>query len=920
MKIRLTRRIFALVMAFVMVVGLLPAMASAAQAADDSSRDIPLSDLVVSCGDYEPDGGATEGPASLAVDSNTSTMWHTDWYGTSNENHWFQFELTEEYAVDGLRYLPRQTGNENGTITQYEVQVSDDGVTFRTVASGTWAQSRDWKIAEFDAEVVKYVRLQSKAAYCENPSVVCASAAEIRLTGDPAVVGEVDKTALNALIAECELIEQGNYTNKTWVAFQNALESARAVSANAYASQTKVDEALAALLAARDGLKEKTGDGIQKIFHLDSGRKFYSKDWTIALLNELSAAGYTHLQLAFGNNGFRFLLDDMNIEANGTTYASDDVKAGIKLGNANYYDEGEKHALTESEMDEIIAHAKSVGIDIVAHVNMPGHMNALLDAMEHVDISSPRFYGYSTSASSVDLNNEAALNFMYALTEKYAAYFADAGCKYFHIGADEYANDAYNGNMGFPNMGATLYQKFADFVNTNAQIVKDHGMTPRAWNDGISYGTYTAQFDSDIEINYWSSGWWGYDLAKASKLDTNGHGLINTNGDYYYILGKNDCFTTGSSTVHDPNLYTECAGFDITRFMDGSIIEEPVGGMFCVWADYPGAETEQQVAANIRLVLRAMALRMDDLPLDGMDTSVVPGGFNEDGSINVTEPPHEHTPGEAVIENNVDPTCTTEGSYDSVVYCTECGEEISRETVIVPVIAHTEEVIPAVAPTCTETGLTEGKKCSVCGEILVAQKVVPALGHDWQDGECSRCEATLENPFVDVPNDSYYVDAVLWAVKEGVTAGTSDTTFSPLKVVTRAEAVTFLWSAAGKPEPATGINPFVDVAETDFYYKAVLWAYEKGITSGVDAEHFAPAMECSRAHAVTFLYRAVGQPAIENRVNPFEDVAYEAYYLNAVLWAVENGVTAGVSATEFGPGVLCNRAQIVTFLYKTYNK
>ncbi|MBQ4549494.1 MAG: S-layer homology domain-containing protein [Oscillospiraceae bacterium] len=961
MKIRLTRRIFALVMAFVMVVGLLPAMASAAQAADDSSRDIPLSEVVVSCGDYEPDGGATEGPASLAVDNNTGTMWHTDWYGTSNENHWFQFELTEEYAVDGLRYLPRQTGNENGTITQYEVQVSDDGVTFRTVASGSWAQSRDWKIAEFGAEVVKYVRLQSKAAYCENTSVVCASAAEIRLTGDPAVVGEVDKTALDALIAECELIEQGNYTNKTWVAFQNALESARAVSANDYASQTKVDEALAALLAAREGLKEKTGDGIQKIFHLDSGRKFYSKDWTIALLNELSAAGYTHLQLAFGNNGFRFLLDDMTIDCDGTIYDSDDVKAGIKLGNANYYDEGEKHALTESEMDEIIAHANSIGIQIIPHLNMPGHMSALLDAMDYVGVAYPHFTGYVVSDSSVNLNNQAALDFMMVLVDKYAAYFAEKGCKYFHIGADEYANDAYNGNMGFPNMGSTLYQKFADFVNTNAQIVKDYGMTPRAWNDGISYGSYTAQFDSDIEINYWSSGWWGYDLAKASKLDTNGHGLINTNGDYYYILGKNDCFTTGSSTVHDPNLYTECAGFDITRFMDGSIIEEPVGGMFCVWADYPGAETEQQVAANIRLVLRAMALRMDDLPLDGMNTAVVPGGFNEDGSINVAEPPHEHTPGEAVRENNVDPTCTTEGSYDSVIRCAECGEVISRETVIVPVIAHTEEVIPAVAPTCsetgltegkkcsvcgeileaqevveklahteeiipgkdatcTETGLTEGKKCSVCGEILVAQKVVPVLGHDWQDGECSRCEATLENPFVDVPNDSYYVDAVLWAVKEGVTAGTSNTTFSPLKVVTRAEAVTFLWSAAGKPEPVTGINPFVDVAETDFYYKAVLWAYEKGITSGVDAEHFAPAMECSRAHAVTFLYRAVGQPAIENRVNHFEDVAYEAYYLNAVLWAVENGVTAGVSATEFGPGVLCNRAQIVTFLYKTYNK
>ena len=864
MKNHLTRRVLALVLAFVMVACLLPSVASAAQAADDSSRDVPLSVLVVSCGDYEPDGGTTEGPAELAVDSNTNTMWHTDWYGTSNENHWFQFELTEEYAVDGLRYQPRQTGNENGTITQYEVQVSDDGVTFRTVASGTWAQSRDWKIAEFDAQVVKYVRLQSKAAYCENTAVVCASAAEIRLTGDPAVVGDVDKTALDALITECELIEQGNYSNKTWVAFQNALETARNVSANDYASQTKVDEALAALQAARDGLKENTGDGVQKIFHLDCGRKFFSKDWIIALLNELDAAGYTHLQLAFGNNGFRFLLEDMTIEANGTTYASDDIKAGIQIGNANYYDEGEKHALTESEMDEIIAHAKSVGIDIVAHVNMPGHMNALLDAMEHVGISSPRFYGYSTSASSVDLNNEAALNFMYALTEKYAAYFADAGCKYFHIGADEYANDAYGGNMGFPSMGATLYQKFADFVNTNAQIVKDYGMTPRAWNDGISYGSYTAQFDSNIEIHYWSSGWWGYDLAAASTLDTNGHGLINTNGDYYYILGKDDRFTPGSAVGHDPSLYTECAGFDITQFMDGSVIEEPVGGMFCVWADYPGAETEQEVAENIRLVLRAMALRMDDLTLDGMDTSVVPGGFNEDGSINVSEPPHEH-------------------SYTAVV----------------------------TAPTCTEAGYTT-YTCE-CGDSYVADEV-PALGHDWQGTACTRCDATRVNPFTDVPEDSWYINYVLWAVENGITTGTSATTFSPDAACTRAQVVTFLWAAANKPEPTTTTNPFVDVVESDYFYKAVLWAVENGITAGTTDTTFSPNNECVREQIVTFLYAAADKPATTAEVE-FTDVQPGAWYYNAVAWAYENGITSGMGDGTFGVGLTCTRAQVVTFLY-----
>ena len=833
---------------------------------------VPLNTLNVTCGDYETNGGANEGPANLAVDNNLSTIWHTDWYGTSRADHWIQFELTEEYAVDGLRYKPRTTGNTNGIITEYDIQVSDDGVTFTSVASGNWAGDRNWKVVEFAPQTVKYVRLVAVNALTDN-AYVFASAAEIRLTGQLPEISNADKTQLDALIAECEKIEQGNYTAKSWQAFQTALANARAVSANQYATQTRVDQAYAALNQAKLSLVEKVdGEGIQKIFHLDCGRKYFSKDWTIALLNELSAAGYTHLQLAFGNNGFRFVLDDMTIEANGKTYASDDVKAGIKHGNANYYDEGENHALTESEMDEILAHAASVGVEIVPHVNMPGHMNALLDAMEYVGIQDAHFTGHTQSASSVNLNNQEALNFMFALTDKYAAYFSEAGCKYFHIGADEYANDAYGGNMGFPTMGSALYAKFADFVNDNAAIVEGYGMTPRAWNDGISYGSYTAQFDPDIEVHYWSSGWWGYNLAGADDLANNGHGMINTNGDYYYILGKDDRFTTGSGTTHDPDLYTACEGFDVTYFMDGSTIEEPVGATFCVWADYPGAETEQQVAANIRLVLRAMALRMDGLSLEGMDTSVVAGGFNEDGTINESEAPHEH-------------------NYQAVV----------------------------TEPTCTEPGYTT-YTCE-CGDSYVADET-PALGHDFVDGVCTRCgeaeETPVQNPFVDVPEGSFYIDPVLWAVEKGITTGVDDTHFGPLTACNRAQVVTFLWRAAGSPEPTITENPFVDVPAGSFYYKAVLWAVEAGITTGVSPDHFNPFGDCTRGQVVTFLWRAVGAPKAAGE-SAFTDVTdSNAYYYDAVLWAVKNGVTTGVGDGTFGVNNVCNRAQVVTFLYRAY--
>ena len=431
-------------------------------ALDYNDGIVPLSAVTVSCGDYETSGGASEGPAELAVDDNLNTLWHTDWYGTSRADHWFQFELTESYAVTGLRYKPRVTGNTNGTITAYDIQVSNDGVTFTSVASGSWANDRNWKVVEFDPQTVKFVRLVAVDAVTDN-SYVFASAAEIRLTG------------------------------------------------------------------------EKSG-----------------------------------------------------------------------------------------------------------------------------------------------------------------------------------------------------------------------------------------------------------------------------------------------------------------------------------------------------------------------------------------EQPHEHSFGEWTVTTA--PTCTEKGIETRTC---ECGETETRE---VAALGHTEEVIPAVAATCTEDGLTEGKKCAVCGETLVAQEVIPALGHSWKGVECERCDATRENPFVDVPNDSFCIDPVLWAVEEGITTGTSATTFDPNGKCARAIVVTFLWRAAGSPEPTTTENPFSDVKESDFYYKAVLWAVENGITTGTSATTFSPTELCNRATVVTFLYRAQGSPEVSTTENPFSDVKVDSWYGPAVLWAVENGITNGMGDGTFGVGSTCTRAQVVTFLYRTLVK
>ncbi|MBQ1779179.1 MAG: S-layer homology domain-containing protein, partial [Acidaminococcaceae bacterium] len=175
-----------------------------------------------------------------------------------------------------------------------------------------------------------------------------------------------------------------------------------------------------------------------------------------------------------------------------------------------------------------------------------------------------------------------------------------------------------------------------------------------------------------------------------------------------------------------------------------------------------------------------------------------------------------------------------------------------------------------------------------------------------------------ENPFTDVEEGKFYYEPVLWAYYHNpqIATGTSKTKFSPNNPCTRAQIVTFLWRAAGSPEPETTENPFEDVKESQYYYKAVLWAAETGVTTGTSKTKFSPDNGCTRAQAVTFLWRFAGKPEPTASTNPFEDVPEGAYYTKAVLWAAETGVTTGTGKTKFSPNNPCTRAQIVTFLWR----
>lgn len=189
--------------------------------------------------------------------------------------------------------------------------------------------------------------------------------------------------------------------------------------------------------------------------------------------------------------------------------------------------------------------------------------------------------------------------------------------------------------------------------------------------------------------------------------------------------------------------------------------------------------------------------------------------------------------------------------------------------------------------------------------------VSPAPGGTTTPGD------TTKNPFTDVAQGVYYYDAVQWAVGKKITSGTSATTFTPDGICTRAQTVTFLWRSQGSPKAAGAENPFTDVSKDAYYYDAVLWAVEQGITNGTSATTFSPDATVTRGQTAAFLWRVAKQPQADQTANPFADVTQNAYYYNAVLWAVAKEITNGTSATTFSPDQGCTRAQIVTFLWRT---
>lgn len=368
------------------------------------------------------------------------------------------------------------------------------------------------------------------------------------------------------------------------------------------------------------------------IMFLDCGRKYFSVDSIKQIIDNASAAGFNYIQLAVGNDGLRFLLDDMSLTVNGTTYSSDTVSKAIHTGNEKYYN-FDVDELTQSEMDTIIAYAGSKGMDVIPCVNTPGHMDAILSAANTLTGTN---CSYNGSVRTIDVTNATAVAFTQALLQKYITYFAGKGCQLFNMGADEYANDKYDsGSMGFGNLQSSgNYRYYVNYVNDVAKMIKAAKMTPMAFNDGIYFNNNTSSgtFDTDIIVCYWSNGWSGYSPMPASTLADKGFRLVNTNGGYYWVLGKSDAQCDAA----------KAGGFDKTAFPGGTV-SNPVGSMFCIWADYPGAETEASVISKTAATIAAFGKALPQigikstsgtaLTLNGSTELTVPGNAEATWSV-----------------------------------------------------------------------------------------------------------------------------------------------------------------------------------------------------------------------------------------------------------------------------------------------
>lgn len=358
--------------------------------------------------------------------------------------------------------------------------------------------------------------------------------------------------------------------------------------------------------ASSDGAANN--DDFMRIFHLDCGRKYFSVSEIKGIIDQLEANHYTHLQLAFGNNGFRFLLNEMSVGS----YTSNQVKTALTSGNNTYSKSkgADSSFLSESDMNKIIEYATEKGISIIPMLNTPGHMDALVSAMSELKVGSGR------TSAEMSLTDDAQVNFVKALQQKYINYFAEKGSKYYNLAADEYS---------FSALSDSEYTAFARYVNAIAKMVKDAGMTPMCYNDGINYSDKISSvaFDTDILVCYWAQ---DTNYASVTDLSSAGFKIINNNDAWYYVLDDYLNFWAKPQWRYEDAL-KGIKNTPVTQAKNVADKEVPVvGSVLCVWCDGP----DRSFPANREKVYNLIKAMADANPAYFTDAVKLPATDTDD--------------------------------------------------------------------------------------------------------------------------------------------------------------------------------------------------------------------------------------------------------------------------------------------------
>lgn len=344
-----------------------------------------------------------------------------------------------------------------------------------------------------------------------------------------------------------------------------------------------------------------------RIVHLDCGRKYFSVEYIKSVIDTMAENGFNQLELAFGNGGLRFVLDNMDIKSGSSTlHNSEDVKAAIKQGNERFYNDPNGNSLTETNMKAIITYAQSKGVEIVPLLNMPGHMDGVLSS----DLFSQ--YKLSGSEGSLDLNNSYAVDFGKALLKLYVDWFRqNSNSKFFSFGADEYGQGIRNPYIE-SSVAKVTYDQLINYMNDCAGIIEGQSMTARCFNDFVCYNRRTdCNLYKTVQVCYWSNQWNNSEYNTPDVIKNAGYKMINTNQKWYFVPSKADEY--GKSVVL--NNFTT---FDVTKYQNiksgynptsTTYTEIPVGttnvgAMFCVWCDTPSVDV---ALADVQDLIAAMA-------------------------------------------------------------------------------------------------------------------------------------------------------------------------------------------------------------------------------------------------------------------------------------------------------------------------